>query len=32
MGQEAVEGGRLSVGTVLDSREPRPRQAKKSLP
>lgn len=32
LGQEAAEGGRLSAGTVLDSREPRPRQAKNSLP
>lgn len=32
LGQEAVEGGRRSVGTVLDSKEPRPRQAKNSLP
>lgn len=31
-GQEAVQGGRLSVGKIPDSREPRPRQARNSLP
>lgn len=31
-GQETVQGGRFSVGKVLDSREPRPRQARNSLP